>query len=70
MTQAAHILPDPLDVFRERCEARAYLVSIGDLELCDAVDGLQADAEFDGLIDQFGQEAIQQIMAIAFGGTR
>ena len=70
MTQAARVSPDPLDVFRERAEAKAYLVEIGDLAFLDAVDALQADAEFDGLIDQFGQEAIQQIMALAFGGTR
>jgi hypothetical protein len=70
MMQAAHILPDQLDVFRERCEARAYLVKIGDLELLDAVDVLQVDAEFDGLVDRLGQDAIQEIMAAAFGQTR
>ena len=42
---AAVARPDPLDVFRERAEARAYLVEIGDLSLHDAVDGLQANAD-------------------------
>jgi hypothetical protein len=70
MTQAARTLPDPLDVFRERCEARAYLVEVGEFALHDAVDGLQADAEFDGLVDQFGQAAIQEIMSAAFGGAQ
>ena len=70
MTQAAHASPDPLDVFRERAEAQAYLVQIGDLAFLDAVDGLQCDAEFDGLVGQYGQEAIQKIMAAAFGGER
>ena len=70
MTQAARILPDPLDVFRERAEAKAYLVEIGDLAFLDAVDALQADAEFDGLVGQYGQDAIQKIMAAAFGGDR
>jgi len=70
MTQAAHVSPHPMDIFCERCEARAYLVEIGDLAFLDAVDALQADAEFDGLIDQFGQQIIQQIMAAAFGGAR
>jgi hypothetical protein len=41
---------DPVDVFLERAEARAYLWSIGDLDLHEAVDVLQADAERDGLV--------------------
>ena len=70
MTQAAHLSPDPLDVFRLRCESQAYLVEIGDLAFLDAVDALQADADFDGLVARVGQETIQQIMACAFGKTR
>jgi hypothetical protein len=57
---------DPLDVFIERAEARAYLWSIGEFELAEAVDVLQHDAERDGLIEQYGQDAIQQIIAAAF----
>jgi hypothetical protein len=68
MTQAAHILPDPLDVFRERAEAKAYLVEIGDLAFLDAVDALQCDAEFDALPDRYGADVVQAIMATAFGG--
>ena len=64
---AAVARPDPLDVFRERAEARAYLVEIGDLSLHDAVDGLQANADRDGLVDEYGQDAVQQILATAFG---
>jgi hypothetical protein len=69
MTQAAHIAPDLLDIFRERCEAKALLVEYGDLAFLDAVDALQADAEFDGLIDQFGADVIQAILAAAFDGA-
>ena len=70
MIQASHIAPGSLDVFRERAEARANLVEIGDLAFLDTVDGLQCDAEFEGLVGQYGQEAIQKIMAAAFGGER
>ena len=70
MIQASHIAPEPLDIFRERCAARAYLVEIGDLAFLDTVDGLQCDAEFDGLPDQYGADAVQAVMAAAFGGTR
>jgi hypothetical protein len=61
-------MADPLEVFRERAEARAHLVGCGELALLDAVDGLQADAECDGLVDVYGQDAVQAIMAQAFGG--
>ena len=66
---AAVARPDPLDVFRERAEARAYLVEIGDLSLHNTLlpDGLQANAERDGLVDEYGQDAVQQILATAFG---
>jgi hypothetical protein len=59
--------PDPVDVFRERCEARALLVECCELSLHDAVDGLQADAERDGLVDMIGQDAVQGLLAAAFG---
>jgi hypothetical protein len=57
---------DPLDCFYERCEARALLWSIGELELAEAVDQLQADAVRDGLVDRLNQDVVQQIMADTF----
>ena len=65
-SNAAHVPIDLLEVFRERCEARAYLVEVGYLPLHQAVDELQASAVRDGLVDQIGQDAIQKIMAAAF----
>jgi hypothetical protein len=58
--------PAPL-FFRARCEAVAYLVSAGAIALRDAVDGLQADAVSDGLVDAIGQDAVQAIMSTALG---
>jgi hypothetical protein len=55
-----------IDVFREVCEARALLVKACLFDLQDAVDGLQADAERSGLIDDIGQDAVQKVMADAF----
>jgi hypothetical protein len=55
-----------LDVIELRAWARAYLWAIGEYELHEAVDVLQHDAERDGLIEQYGQDAIQQIIAAAF----
>ena len=55
-----------LDAFRERAWARAYLWSVGELDLHEAVDQLQRDAERDGLVGLIGQDSVQQIMADAF----
>jgi hypothetical protein len=56
----------PIEVFRERCEARAMLVGHGLHSLQDSVDVLQAAAEAQGLVAQFGQDAIQEILAESF----
>jgi hypothetical protein len=57
---------DPLTVFELRAWARAELYAACVYDLHEAVDVLQADAERDGLIDQFGQDAVQRILADAF----
>jgi hypothetical protein len=61
---------DLVDVFLARAEARAYLWSIGDLDLHEAVDVLQADAECDGLVERIGQDGVQEIIAAAFRPLR
>jgi hypothetical protein len=62
--------PDPLDVFLARAEARAHLVANGLYELQEAVDTLQAAAEAQGLVAQYGQDAVQQILSEAFARWR
>lgn len=57
---------DPLDVLRCRAGARAYLVAIGDLDLGQAVDGLQDYAMSSGLVARIGQDAVQAIIAAEF----
>jgi hypothetical protein len=57
---------DLVDAFTDRAGARAYLWSIGQYELHEAVDELQFDAKLSGLIKCIGQDAVQQIMAAAF----
>ena len=58
---------DELKVFAERCEAKAYLVAEGQIELHDAVNELQSAAESYGLIDRVGQDAIQKLIVDAMG---
>ena len=62
--------PDALDVFRLRCWARAKLYAEGLLDLHEAVDCLQSDAECDGLAASVGQDTVQQILSNAFGVVR
>jgi hypothetical protein len=61
---------DPVVVFRARCQARALLFAEGELDLHEAVDVLQADAVATGLVGSIGQDAVQAIMADAFGPVR
>src|SRR6266852_5705657 len=56
-----------IEIFRERCEARAQLVAHGLHSLQDTVDTLQAAAETQGLVAQHGQDTIQWILSEAFG---
>jgi hypothetical protein len=70
MTDPAIAKVDALAAFRARCEARAWLVSAGDFDFHDAVDGLQTDAEAAGLVGQLGQDLIQSILAEAFAQVR
>jgi hypothetical protein len=58
------------EIFRACCGARAYLYSIGEYDLHEAVDGLQEHAERHGLIDEIGQDAVQHLMSEAFRHAR
>ena len=59
-----------LEIFRERCEARATLCANGYLDLQTAVDQLQESAAAQGLLKQFRQDAVQQILSEAFARWR
>jgi hypothetical protein len=58
-----------LQIFRERCEARAVLVANGLMTLQDAVDGMQESAAAQGLLKEFGQD-VQEILAESFARWR
>jgi hypothetical protein len=55
-----------LAAFEARCEARALLYSLGEFELHEAVDVLQADPVARCLVAEIGQDAVQAFMATAF----
>jgi hypothetical protein len=58
------------EVFGARAEAHAALYKACELDLHEAVDALQTAAISSGLINQIGQDAVQAIMAAAFGEAR
>ena len=55
-----------LEIFRERCEARAVLCANGVMDLQTAVDELQEAAVSQGLVARHGQDAVQDVMAESF----
>jgi hypothetical protein len=61
-------LVDPLLVLRARAEARAQLWAACEFDMPEAVDPLQAYAIASGLVDRLGQDEVQRVLAIAFGG--
>ena len=62
--------PDPLEVFRARCWAKALLVREGLANLQDSVDDLQNAVVAYGLApDDRSQDAIQKIMDDAFAAA-
>jgi RecA-family ATPase len=54
------------DVFRDQCATHAILVRNGEEDLHEAVDHLQNDAVGYGLVDELGQDWVQQTIAEAF----
>jgi hypothetical protein len=68
--QAAGNTISPEDAFRARAEARAALFAAGEIDLHEAVDALQAAAIRSSLLSAIGQDAVQTIIAEAFGRVR
>jgi hypothetical protein len=56
-----------IDDFREFCELQAALYVAGQQQLIESVDRCQARATAHGLVAEIGQDAVQLIMATAFG---
>ena len=64
------VTPSPECMFQARCDARAILFAVGELELREAVDALEIFAVQAGLVDEIGQDAVQALMAKAFSKAR
>jgi hypothetical protein len=57
------------DSFELRAQSRAILVEACLMDFHEAIDGLQADAVRDGLVDRIGQDEVQKILAAAFANV-
>jgi hypothetical protein len=62
--------PPPIDVLKLRAWARARLWRIGEFDLHEAIDALQAAAAEYGLVESIGQDAVQEILSAAFAQVR
>jgi hypothetical protein len=56
----------PLDVLRERAEAKCLLISNGYVDLQDAIDELWLAAERDGLVETHGADEVQWLLSEVF----
>jgi hypothetical protein len=60
---------NPLDLLHERCRTLVSRVQAGELPFIEAVDFAYSAACFAGLVDCYGDDAIQQVLARAFVGA-
>lgn len=60
----------PLDLLFDRSRMLAERAATGELPFIDAVDLAYSAAEFAGLVDRFGGDAVQLVLADAFGGRQ
>jgi hypothetical protein len=66
MTVRRAVKATALNIFWARCEARAHLYAVDELDLHAAVDGLQEYADQHGVVAELGQDATQAILTEAF----
>jgi hypothetical protein len=63
-------LSDPLCVLFDRCCIIADRIKDGSIRFIDGVDLAYSAAEWSGLVDRFGDDLIQLVLADAFVGVR
>lgn len=60
----------PLDLLFERTTALADRTRDGNLAFLDAVDMAYSAADWSGLVDRYGDDVVQLVLADAFGGRQ
>jgi hypothetical protein len=65
-----HSNANPLTLLLDRCRTLAGRVKNGDLPFVEAVDFAYSAADFAGLVDRYGDDQVQSVLADAFMGCR
>jgi hypothetical protein len=60
----------PLDLLSERAGVLAGRARDGSLPFLDAVDMAYSAAQWSGLVDRYGDDVVQLVLADAFAGSR
>jgi hypothetical protein len=58
----------PLDLLFDRASVLAQRAKDGSLPFIDAVDMAYSAADLSGLVERYGDDAVQMVLAEAFGG--
>jgi hypothetical protein len=58
-----------LDLLRDRCRTLADRVRSGEIPFLDGVDLAYSAADFSGLVNRYGDDEVQKIIASAFMET-
>jgi hypothetical protein len=66
MNAPSNITQRQLELFAIRCSELAERVAAGNLPFLDAVDMAYSAADFAGLVEVAGDDAVQKVMAAAF----
>jgi len=66
----AATIPQPLALLLERCRTLAARVADGELAFIDAIDMAYSAADWSGLVDRYGDDVVQLVLADAFIGCR
>jgi len=69
-TQAPRALLHPLDLLFDRAATLAQRSRDGSLPFIEAVDMAYSAAEFAGLVDSYGDDEVQKVLAEAFADGR
>jgi hypothetical protein len=61
---------DPLELLFERANALAERIKDGSLPFIEAVDMAYSAADWSGLVDRYGDDVVQMVLADAFGSRQ
>jgi hypothetical protein len=64
------VVTDPLDLLFDRAQSLAARTKTGSLPFIEAVDMAYSAADWSGLVDRYGDDVVQLVLADAFGSRQ